>query len=199
MMSSTRPRTCNVCGKSAEERCFRCSQAINCSRHDQKADWEKNKSSSTSPNEVKGIYFKAGESLPRLITVPLESSFVSGAFSVEQQEVKMPVLPPLLGPGSYRERTYDALNISTTGRMGPELEHPFKLFVRDNFLNDGSPPNRIPALLTNGKAPHRWAGNLLVLKETAPMSDKWTNCTVDDLPTLVKYFEWYGSRASEEV
>ncbi|KIJ63322.1 hypothetical protein HYDPIDRAFT_113302 [Hydnomerulius pinastri MD-312] len=197
-MSPSNTGTCKVCSTPAEQRCSRCRQVWYCSADHQNADWKTHKAICTSPNGVGGIYFKAGENAPRLITVTLESSFVSDMFSGEEQEVKMPILPPLLGPGSYKESSYDALNITTMGQRGPALDQPFKLFIRDNFLNDGSPPNRIPALLTNGKAPHSWAGNLLALKETAPMSDKWVNCTMDDLPTLVKYFQWYGSRASEE-
>jgi hypothetical protein len=155
--------------------------------------WKTHKSTCNPHNEIKGIYFAAGESSPRLITVPLEYNHIPDPYSLATDVVKIPILQPLLGDGDH-----DGLPITHQGKAGKELKHPFRLFIRDNFLNDGSPPNHIPANLTKGKAPHKWAGNLLALKEESRGSSQWKNCSMnEDLPNLVKFFEWYGVKPTE--
>ncbi|KIJ17052.1 hypothetical protein PAXINDRAFT_179798 [Paxillus involutus ATCC 200175] len=110
--------------------------------------WKTHKSTCNPHNEIKGIYFAAGESSFRLITVPLEYNHIPDPYSLATDVVKIHILQPLLGDGDH-----DGLPITHQGKAGKELKHPFRLFIRDNFLNDGSPPNHIPANLTKGKAP----------------------------------------------
>lgn len=138
---------------------------------------------------VQGIFFEAGHDAPSVINVPLKTDIVRDIFDIGAQEVKMPIFLPLLGDGHRGH-----LRITTDGMNGKQLEQQYILFFRDDFLNDGSPPNNIPKILTNGRAPHPWAGNLLALKETYFDSGMWADCTIEeDLPTLVRYFEWYPS------
>ncbi|KIJ63324.1 hypothetical protein HYDPIDRAFT_53287, partial [Hydnomerulius pinastri MD-312] len=150
---------CMVCRASTDRRCDRCLELWYCSPEHQEAGWKTHKSTCNPHNEIKGIYFAAGESAPRIVTVPLEYAEIPDRWGRRMELVKYPVLNALLGPGEH-----DGLPITRKGKDGKELKHPFRLFIRDNFLNDGSPPNRIPSNLTKGKAPHKWAGNLLALK-----------------------------------
>ncbi|KAF8839879.1 hypothetical protein BDN67DRAFT_1069730 [Paxillus ammoniavirescens] len=184
---------CMVCGQLTDRRCPRCLELWYCSPEHQESGWQTHKSTCNPHNEIKGIYFAAGESSPRLITVTLEYNHIPDPYSLATDVIKIPVLQPLLGDGDY-----DGLPITHQGKAGKELKRPFRLFIRDNFLNDKSPPNHIPANLTKGKAPHQWAGNLLALKEESRGSSQWKNCSInEDLPNLVKFFEWYGVKPTE--
>lgn len=136
---------------------------------------------------VQGIFFEVGKDVPSVINVPLKINDDCDDFDIGVPEVRMPVLLPLLGDGCH-----DSVRISTDGMNGKPLKQHYILFIRDNFSNDGSPPNNIPKKLTKGRASYPWAGNLLALKETHFNSGMWANCTIEeDLPTLIKFFEWY--------
>ncbi|KAG6333521.1 hypothetical protein ID866_5567 [Astraeus odoratus] len=160
-------------------------------------DWKEHKRTCTAPtaDEVKGIFFEAGKDAPTLITVPLRTYDESDLFGERTGEAQLPFLPPLLGDGYHI-----TLHITDDGIEGPALSQPYHLFVRYDFLNDGSPPNDIPKILTNGRAPHGWAGNFVALKERHPCSQKWTDCTIEeDLPILVKYFDWYPPQKENKL
>ncbi|KIJ63323.1 hypothetical protein HYDPIDRAFT_113303 [Hydnomerulius pinastri MD-312] len=109
--------------------------------------------------------------------------------------IRTPVLRPLLGDGEH-----DSVLITRRGRNGKKLAHPYELFTREGFEDDGSPQNMIPYKLTNGKAPCDWAGNLLALKQKHAYSSEWLDCSLEeDLPKLVKFFEWYTTDVDDEM
>ncbi|KAI5834414.1 hypothetical protein K523DRAFT_293894 [Schizophyllum commune Tattone D] len=70
-----------------------------------------------------------------------------------------------------------------------------------HFLADGSPVNQCIQKLTNGKAAHKWCGNLLVLRSRATAwkdHDYRDAHPKEDLAVLVQFFKTFG-REQEDV
>ncbi|KAF9223932.1 hypothetical protein BS17DRAFT_733825 [Gyrodon lividus] len=185
---------CIICGALTNRRCSLCLGFWYCSSEHQKVGRKTHKSACNPHNKVKGIYFAAGESSPRLIDIPLENIQIQDSFDPGTKVVKTPSLYPLLrGDGDWH-----TFAITRRGKAGQRLKHPLTLYFCDNLLNDELPPNEIPSSITKEKVPHRWVGNLLVLKTDSFGSWKWRNCSMqEDLPTIVKFFEWYEVQPTE--
>ncbi|KAL8986714.1 MAG: hypothetical protein Q9169_008765, partial [Polycauliona sp. 2 TL-2023] len=47
---------------------------------------------------------------------------------------------------------------------GRELKQTYEVWMRDNFLGDGSEPNQSAKAATKGDMAHEWRGPLIVLK-----------------------------------
>jgi hypothetical protein len=63
--------------------------------------------------------------------------------------------------------------------------------MRDYYAGDGSPLNQSIKISTKGKAPHDWAGNIIVVKHAAS-SDVVMDACAEDLKHAMDYFIGYG-------
>ncbi len=89
-----------------------------------------------------------------------------------------------------------ALYIQTFGVNGPPLGRTLVVLYDDSFVINGSPINRCVQIVTQGKAVHPWAGNLLALRAQGMPSDWYDNAVMEeDLSSLIQYFEDYGKLA----
>ena len=78
-------------------------------------------------------------------------------------------------------------------RPTPSRPNPLVVFIRDNFLNDGSPLNKSIQVATKGEARHSWAGNVVILKNRGH-SEVGMNATADDVKAAIEYFKAYGAQ-----
>ncbi|EPQ58676.1 hypothetical protein GLOTRDRAFT_110303 [Gloeophyllum trabeum ATCC 11539] len=131
------------------------------------------------------MLFPADEDVPRLVAVHCT---VKREIPGDDETIMYkPDLAMFLGGGCYDYQLIDRI-----GHSGRKLRQPIYHVIRDNFLNDGSPPNRCVRRLMRGKAPHAWAGNLLAMKVAGTGTfEKWVDMSMDDLPTVQAFYEWY--------
>ena len=80
-------------------------------------------------------------------------------------------------------------------RSKEPLDEKFEFAFRDNFLNDGSKPNKCINNLTRGKAPHDWRGPIVVMKfQLQRYSEKYLDMTMEDTTQIIDFLLEYGSR-----
>ncbi|KAB5594448.1 hypothetical protein CTheo_2079 [Ceratobasidium theobromae] len=75
---------------------------------------------------------------------------------------------------------------------GEPLRYPLRVFFRDNFLQDGSPPNLSVLNITHGGARHAWAGNIVVLKWAGARRQGYQDMTMGDLHVIAAWLLNYG-------
>jgi len=86
----------------------------------------------------------------------------------------------------------------TTAVKKANLKDTLVFTFRDDFLNDGSPPNMCIQKIYKGKNNYPWCGPVLVLKLKGlnVSNNEYTDMTPKDFEDVVDYFCWYGK--SEE-
>lgn len=90
--------------------------------------------------------------------------------------------------------SYNVLTVyNSDGAGGKLLKNPMLIFIRDNYLNDGSKTNLAIKKATDGRLPHEWRGNVLIVKCKNKHFDHVVDITMDDLPYIVAYMQQYGS------
>ncbi|KII89345.1 hypothetical protein PLICRDRAFT_53802 [Plicaturopsis crispa FD-325 SS-3] len=184
-------QVCKVCGVTATFRCTKCVGAYYCGKEHQVTDWKAHKQR-CGPQDgdtvtVSALLLPVDEDEPRIVKIDC-SVFRESPDSDKNIMYRMS-LTPFLG-GGFHARNY----ISSMGEDGPRLKngHGISLFIRDNFLYDGSKPNRCVINITNGDAPHNWAGPAIALKQENPFSARYLDMTMDDLPAIIKHLKEYG-------
>lgn len=65
-----------------------------------------------------------------------------------------------------------------------------RVVMRDNFVNDGSPPNRAIARTVGGELRHPWAGNIVVYRMMED-SEMAMNVEPGDMKIMLHYFKLY--------
>ncbi|KII87087.1 hypothetical protein PLICRDRAFT_42722 [Plicaturopsis crispa FD-325 SS-3] len=186
-------QTCKVCGVPAASRCSRCVWAYYCGKEHQAADWEAHKKQCFPKDGaifiVKGILLPVDAEEPRIVNVECK---VSREIPDDDETILYHVdFKQFLGDGCH-SRQY----ISTMGYGGPPLEkgHGISLFIRDNYLNDGSKLNRCIANVTDGSTPHTWAGPVLALKQESYYSGRYIDASMADMRAIVMHLKAYGRR-----
>ncbi|KAL1724105.1 hypothetical protein EV715DRAFT_190478 [Schizophyllum commune] len=112
-----------------------------------------------SENTLQAILLPVNEDTPRMISVEFEW--------VQDEDDAVPWhklrYTHLFSKGAFVRRQ----QIQTMGADGPALDDAkcLSLFYNDNFLQDGSRPNRCVSKVTNGKAPHPWSDPIIVLRQ----------------------------------
>ena len=75
---------------------------------------------------------------------------------------------------------------------GRELECLFEVWMRDNFLNDGSFRNQSAATATKGNMAHDWRGPLVVLKYNGlEERSRYADMGLQDFRDAVDYLTYY--------
>ncbi|TDL15434.1 hypothetical protein BD410DRAFT_902582 [Rickenella mellea] len=185
---------CAVCQTPSTTRCSRCSNVYYCSREHQTQDWKAHKLKCQDPSKgfiapkkpgtrfaVDAILFPAEATQPMLVQV--------------QHEVKQDDDD---GGIFHHALTENFLgDVSRDRRWIPLTDGGIEVLFRDNFANDGSPPNQCIKEITGGNPAWDWAGNVVAIK-TPVNRDFVTNISMElDLPVLVKYFMNYGRYSTE--
>ncbi|KAH7914083.1 hypothetical protein BJ138DRAFT_1144596 [Hygrophoropsis aurantiaca] len=186
---------CAVCSASSARRCSKCRKVSYCSEEHQNIDWKSHKNHCHPPSgtivNVSAILFPANETQPRLVSV--KCTVEREIDDDDDTVIYHADFEPFLGKTSIGRQL-----ITNIGYDGVELEHPISCYIRDNFLNDGSPLNQSIVKLMNGRAPHKWSGNVLAMKQVDLYSGKLLKASMSDLPTIAEYFKWYPKEISPE-
>jgi hypothetical protein len=83
---------------------------------------------------------------------------------------------------------------------GRETQQPFEMWMRDNFLNDGSSRNQSAIAATKGAMAHDWRGPLVALK----YKDAWeggrnvvyADMDMQDFRDAVDYLTYYTNEVA---
>lgn len=116
---------------------------------------------------------------------------------------------PYLGAGGHARLVCK----NAGGPEAPYVDRWLQVWVRDNFLDDGSAVNQCVRLdtftlvsaedicpyrcahaLVGDQLKHDWRGNLLVLKSKLRHSDRpyFVDASLADIETLKGWMRWYG-------
>ncbi|KAL1760466.1 hypothetical protein FB107DRAFT_202958 [Schizophyllum commune] len=192
---------CRVCGDPTSMRCSRCHIVYYCSKEHIAQDWKKHRpgcnpgapaasaqDDTDNRRTLQAILLPVNEDTPRLIDVVSEKKY-DEVIDSTWYECKLAHL--------YPKTSFPRdLPIQTMGINGPTLEGDrcISMIYDDKSLINGSPVNRCVQRLTNGKAQHRWSGNLVVLRlhphEFVATKHRSVNMN-EDLVTVRRYLEDY--------
>ncbi|KAJ7677761.1 hypothetical protein DFH06DRAFT_1316566 [Mycena polygramma] len=219
MPLDTTQMSCAVCSAPTAKKCSRCGIRFYCNVAHQQTDWKTHKSACLPPAKPLSTVVKSraeaerdGDSkfvidaillpwdsdTPRLVKLVCETytddddDILGKGFKHHRAD-----LDPYLGP--HHNTFYKSTHISTMGYTGQQLGYTLSLRWRDTFLQDGSALNRSIVKLTNGKAGHPWAGNLVAYRVDEPTSlvARCKDAKAEDLAVLAAYFVDYGKRKKE--
>ncbi|KAG8776007.1 hypothetical protein FRC12_001134 [Ceratobasidium sp. 428] len=84
-----------------------------------------------------------------------------------------------------------ASRVNLEGFGGNLLRFPFHIFFRNNFMNDGSRVNISIQALTQGRAAHVWAGNVVVLKYHGSRRERYRDFELTDIAVVAHFFLHY--------
>lgn len=87
--------------------------------------------------------------------------------------------------------TSPASVVNLEGFGGNVHRFPFHIFFRRSFMNDGSQINECITSLTQGRAAHPWAGDVVVLKFHGSRREKYRDFELTDLAAIAHFFVHY--------
>lgn len=164
-------------------------------------DWKDHRKLCVPPGalSVKGILLPAKRPTPEVIGVQLDRRSFAEPGEPEAEDgsdvAYVPKLQLYIGGGTYDQKIIPTAN----GHEGPVLKHWMRIFLRDNFMNDGSPRNLcVHTLLGPSVKQDYWRGDLLVVKMAAEGEQGYTDGRLmdisleEDLGPLKRWLEWYG-------
>jgi hypothetical protein len=123
--------------------------------------------------------------------------FHSSARHWRMIDVHIPMLPAPGGPrpapqfGSelnLGDRPSSAICLNDVG--GAPLNHPYQIFFRRSFLDDGSPIN-LGVRNLHPEITYPWAGNIVVLKFDGSRRQRYRHMEANDLPQIAQFFRTY--------
>ncbi|KAI0314783.1 hypothetical protein OF83DRAFT_1174440 [Amylostereum chailletii] len=176
----------------SQSKCSRCKTTFYCGSEHQRSDWKAHKKTcvfAPYATQVQGILLSTIDSPPNLVSVKCDVRCFDPSDPTEEG-IFRPDFKTYLGDADYGR-------IVVRNMGGPSdrpLKHWLTVFMRDNFLNDGSPANKSVASLIGGPPPHNWCGNLLVLKSASAGKDdgRYQDANLgEDIQTLKSWLRWY--------
>jgi len=187
---------CFKCSNLTAVRCSKCKTTAYCSKDCQAEDWnvhkifcqslpfpESQKALDLSLRKIKGILLKPNSLKPSLIEVQMDVKF---------GDKMLPNTKSLISA----DESYNYMQRNHVKKAN--LKDTLVFTFRDDFLNDGSPPNMCIQKIYKGKNNYPWCGPVLVLKLKGlnVSNNEYTDMTPKDFEDVVDYFCWYGK--SEE-
>ncbi|RDW84161.1 zinc finger MYND domain-containing protein [Aspergillus mulundensis] len=195
---------CLMCNATPVQRCARCKSASYCSKTCQKNDYRAhkllcqqfaNQSPRPSAQHVRGIFFPVNAEKPEVVWIPC--ALVRRPDEEPCQELDpMPFLHDIPG--------WDRIQVNHVRRrqlgVGLASYHPepagycVALFYRDNFLSDGSVPNKSfqASLATSGARNSSYRGPLLAVRQLPPkdleQDDLWRDVMLSDFRHIIDHF-----------
>jgi hypothetical protein len=112
-------------------------------------------------------------------------------------DVHIPILPAPGGPRlvpqfspelDLGDRPSHTICLNDVG--GASLNHPYQIFFRRSFLDDGSPIN-LGVRNLHPEITYPWAGNIVVLKFDGSRRQRYRHMEANDLPQVAQYFRTY--------
>ncbi len=159
---------CTICNSAYTQLCKQCHSSSYCSTKCQKIDWPCHKllcSHFTTNNErpgtsyKRGILFEPDAKAPAFIWIKCDGhredpDEPEPFFEVPQFEEWIGVGVGCMTPSKFFKNYV----------RGRESQQPCEMWMRDNFLNDGSSGNQSAIAATKGAMAHDWRGPLIALK-----------------------------------
>jgi hypothetical protein len=193
---------CVMCGKPATQRCTQCRSQIYCGNQCQKSDWHVHtllcssyQQFQTPPhkNARRAIVFEQNEPVVKFKWVSIEIK--DAGEPGEPEPYESPNLEEYFGPGE-RGHCQPYYNNAIRGRR---LRDYIDLRFRDDFLFDGSTPNRAVAAVAPSAGGNVWCGPLIALKWEGPGNSSmlrsnlpYTHMEMGDLREVVDYLASYA-------
>ncbi|KAF2639695.1 hypothetical protein P280DRAFT_481109 [Massarina eburnea CBS 473.64] len=190
---------CEICNNTATQRCSACSQSRYCTRDCQKSGWPKHKllcgsakairledrPTPASPNTFfrRAILFEPAESKPR---------FVWLKFNLQEVDGRYEEVPDLTEHQIADDKEdIDHRRIHNNPVLGKQLHHTIRVRYRDNFLADGSKPNKAANPL---KPKIDWRGPMVcyAMKGLSATLKESDDLDLSDFPFIVQWFKVFG-------
>ncbi|EPS95649.1 hypothetical protein FOMPIDRAFT_1080114, partial [Fomitopsis schrenkii] len=189
---------CRFCGAQASLRCSQCKTTFYCCKEHSTSDWKRHKrlcvpaeGVQARPFTIDAILFPVDGDRPRMIKIPCDVQVddndedpigepVMHHLNLRQRDKFMHVRPMNLGGGA----------VTCLPAPGYNLD----VWYDDCYAINGSLPTRCVEVLTGGKAPERWAGNVIAVRTERPLAYciRYYNANMqEDLPRLLDFFGRY--------
>ena len=189
---------CSICNSNDAQVCKQCHSSPYCSVKCQKIDWPCHKllcseyklnNERPSPTHKRGILFDPEKLAPSFVWVRCDVHHDGPEVTYE-----VPDLKELAGP-DYRPMTCEKFWKNYV--RGRELKQLYELWMRDNFMNDGSSRNKSAAVATKGQNSWDWRGPLIALKYTSlEYNEPYADMDMQDFREAVDYLTYYTNEVA---
>ncbi len=136
---------------------------------------------------VNGIFFGENSDKPEFVRIPLNREKCDDFFGGTTSFL-VPNYKTFLG-NSFMGRSWMRFNPL---KDYEQLEDTIFFIYKDDFLSDGSQPNRCIQKATDHKNYHSWAGPLFVYKENSDSESKFSDIEMKDFSNVLTFLTNYG-------
>ena len=193
-INDTCNQSCVVCDNNSLNRCAKCHFAFYCSKECQTKDWETHKlicSPSIFPpkvlmNSVYGLLLPEDNDKPRIVEIPL----------IYETDEENKCLYLTTNTKSFVNDTSSYCIKFNPLKQYRILKDCLVIEYRDNFLFDGSYPNKAVRRITKNKVKHDWRGPILFTKikgRDVENHFRYIDFELKDYNEIIDYLIWYGS------
>ena len=201
MSDKNTKKPCTTCESLTSKNCSKCKVVHYCNRSCQANDWAVHKFFCASlpfpsvpkridqnhniinydKKAITGILFKQDSIVPELVKIPLDIKF---------ENMMLPNTEKYFG-ASAESHNYMQSNPFTQTNLKDTLVINF----RDNFLHDGSLPNKGVQHLMKGRNDYPWRGPVIVIKMKGHeiFRNIYEDMNENDFKDVIDYFCWYGT------
>ena len=190
-------KTCNVCGTLTSKKCSKCNVIFYCNRSCQVTDWAVHKFFCASlpfpicskcDGQINGILLKENSTVPELVKIPLNRKF--------EEDYVVTMLP---NTDMYFDDITSYFYMQRNLFTQTNLKDTLCIEYKDNFLNDGSLPNKCIQKLINTEYDCSWRGPILIIKMKGLRisEDIYDDMNEKDFKDVVDFFySYHRSRLS---
>ena len=184
---------CFACDKDCSKTCIVCHSAFYCSKECQTKDFKNHKficSPTVYPSKVHkksvyGLFLPEDIAAPRIVEIPLVREIDSDDGQTHFRAVTDSFVTDI-------SIIYAQVNPLRPNRIFADT---FIIEFRDNFLFDGSIPNKTIKKITNNQNGHDWRGPVLVTKaegKDQTYASAYLDVELSDFNNIIDYFTSYG-------
>jgi MYND finger len=195
-------KQCTICGELTLKHCLSCLAAPYCSQNCQKRDWPLHRAlckrirlfPPRPASEYRlALFFPVERKRPEL-------KWIKCTQNIDDDDGEVWESPDcsLLGDD---KPSRGSLTMTKNTRRGISLDHTIKIYIRDNFLADGSKPNKSILECTRGAVSHNWSGPCIAMRQPNTNVDPlvYVDITLADFRTVVDYFSAYADDSVEGI